>query len=225
MKVFIGYSNRLFSDGIEAILNGIDDFEVIHSSNLDDSLLNQSGMMEEADVLILECDYPRRPELNLIHGLLKRFTGLNIFLLSYQPGLQYGMELLNSGIVAYILKTCSKSDLLSALNKIADHKNYFCSEITRELVAASKKVENERDQVLTEREIEILGLLVNCHSSGEIANRLQISENTVKTHKRNVQAKIGTANILDMFMYALKNNIVDIANTDLCSSCPYFSEN
>lgn len=224
-KIFIGYSNRLFADGLEALIKGFDDFEVMHTYPLGDALIKQSGLLDDIDALIIECDQPKRQEINLIHSLQDRYPGIRILLISYQPGLQIGMEILDSGISSYLLKACTSNDLQTALDKISQNKEYFCSDITKELISTSKKIHDEKQHELTNREVEVLSLLVDCQTSWEIAEKLQISENTVKTHKRNLQSKLGANNLLDMFMYALKNNIVDVRSTEFCSGCPYFNQN
>lgn len=63
---------------------------------------------------------------------------------------------------------------------------------------------------LTEREIEILKLVVDEISTLEIATKLELSKRTVDTHRRNIMRKTGASNLIGLFKYALKNNIVEI---------------
>ena len=226
MKLFIIYSNKLFSDGLEAIISGNNNnnFEIVNSYPFAEIFTKNNKLFEGIHILIIEVDKIQAQELNAIYSVLKDFPDLKILLLSTKPSIKYGMELLDSGISAYLLKTCTQNDLFTALKKIAENKEYFCSEITKEIIHASNSIEKEKDHILTEREIEILSRMLDCQSSNEIANSLNISENTVKTHKRNIQAKLGTRNILELFSYALKNNILDIKTTGLCPYCPHFTQ-
>ena len=230
MQITIGYINRLFSDGLESIISGFDDFEVVQSFSIPKmvSLLKGNGFpvnFNGTEIIILECDHPCRSDLTFIKFILKSHPEIRIFLISYLPDHRIGGELLESGISAYILKDCSQVDLLTGLTKIMDHKNYFCSDITKALVVASLKDIDEHDSLLTNREKEILTFLVHNHTTCDVADKLKISANTVKTHKRNIQAKLGAHSILDLFMYALRNNLVDFGEHDLCMECPYFNEN
>jgi len=224
-KIFIAYVNRLFADGIEALIKGFENFEVVNLYPLGDTINNQKGFLNGIDILIIESNYPKRFELDLIYSLLDTYKSIKILLFSNQPGLKYGLELLDCGISGYLLKSCSANDLSVALNKIADNKSYFCSDITMELISASNKTENENKDILTKREVEILSQMMNCQCSKTIADQLQISVNTVRTHKRNIQTKLGVTSILEIFMYAMKNNLVDITSEEFCSDCLYFRKN
>ena len=63
---------------------------------------------------------------------------------------------------------------------------------------------------LTEREIEILKLVVEETSTIEIAQKLELSKRTVDTHRRNIMRKTGATNVIGLFKFAIKNNIVEI---------------
>jgi len=179
-----------------------------------------------SNILLLELDIPRKSDLQLIKSVLAIRPDLLILLLSSPPSSQISFDLIESGISAYILKSCQSNDLLSALNKIVDGNNFFCSKITKKLI--SEKVSNGTHKtlsLLTQREKEVLIMLVNNTSSCEVAVKLNISHNTVKTHKRNIQAKLGIHSMIGMLLYAVRNSLVEVGYHDLCHACPHYSNN
>jgi len=225
-KVNIGYTNRLFAEGLELMIKGFEGYELVHSLRNDKILSYPTLKLNETNLLIMELDIPKKSDLDLIFSILEYYAGSLILLISGHPSPGMAAELIDSGISAYLLKSCIPTDLKSALDKISDGKNFFCSTITAELlVGKNKNQHDEKLNLLTQREKEILILLVNNNPTCEVAQKLKISENTVKTHKRNIQSKLGFNSIIEMLLYAVRNSMVEVGYHDLCLACPYFSNN
>lgn len=224
--ITLGYTNRLFAEGLELMVKSFEGFEVLHSIPVDDLLNHFEKKQNGPKILILELDTPRKRDLLLIQSTLEARPDLLILLLTTTPSPTISFDLIESRISAYILKSCQSTDLLSALNKIINGENFFCSTITKKLI--SEKGNNGQHKtlsLLTQREREILVMLVNNSSTGEAADKLSISQNTVKTHKRNIQAKLGIHSMIGMLLYAVRNSLVEVGYHDLCSACPHYSNN
>ena len=224
--ITLGYTNRLFAEGLELIVKSFEGFEVLYSIPKEELINYVSRKHSIPKILILELDIPKKSDIRMIQAILEARPGLLILLLTSTPSPGISFELIESGISAYILKSCSTSDLLGALDKITNDKNYFCSTITMKLI--SKKENNGQHKtlsLLSQREREILVLLVNNSSTCDIADKLSISQNTVKTHKRNIQAKLGIHSMIGMLLYAVRNGLVELGYHDLCHACPHFSYN
>ncbi len=221
-NICIAYSNRLFAEGLELIFKLFDEYQVVQSSPVD---IDHTGYSNNLDIVIFEFDYPKKEDVKKILSILNTHPGILILVISNLSSNNISSELLESGISGYLLKACSKEDLLNALNKMSEGKNYFCTDITRELICAEKKIQNNNETLLTEREKEILIQLVTKNSTNEVAEILNISENTVKTHRRNIRTKLGAQNSIGMFLYAIRNKLLEFSDHDLCLECPYFSNN
>lgn len=220
-QVLIGYSSRLFSNGLESIIDGFDKFTVENSVPVGDKLKSLLGNNGTPDFLILEVDHPGKRDLSYIKLLAESHASVKILLLSHLSNSHMTSDLLESGILGYLLKSCSRQDLLSALTKMSEDKPYFCSDITTTLLASQHVNETSTVHTLTEREIAILTLLVQGQTNKDVAEHMRISENTVKTHRRNIQKKFGTSNLLGMVRYACRENLVDFGCAEFCTTCPY----
>lgn len=220
-QVLIGYTSRLFSHGLEAILEHFENFSLFGSALVGERLTSALGANGMPDFLILETDTPRERDLSYIGFLAERFPSVKILLISQLAHRQMTAKLLESGISGYLLKSCTSKDLLTALLKMSEEKPYFCSDITKTLLASSNSQTEPEEYALTERETEILALLVQSHTNKYIADNLSISENTVKTHRRNIQKKFGVSNLLGMVRYACRENLVDFGCDEFCKSCHF----
>jgi DNA-binding NarL/FixJ family response regulator len=161
-NVNIGFTNRLFAEGLELMINKFEGFEVLHSIHKE-KLLNYSSLnLSDKEILILELDIPRKSDIKFIQTILEAYPGINILLITSSPSLNISAVIIESGISAYLLKSCISIDLLSSLEKISNGKNYFCSTITGALlVKKGDGYQSEALNLLTIREKEVLVMLVN----------------------------------------------------------------
>ena len=221
--VIIAYTSRLFSHGLERIIDGFEKFTVVGSFPVGDKLNPTLVNHGTPDFLIIEIDIPGKGDLEYIRLLTQMHTSVRILLISHLSNRQITGELLESGILGYILKSCSSEDVLSALKKMLENTPYFCSHITKTLLSSSGSNQNPDEQILTVRELEVLSLLVQSYTNKYIADNLQISENTVKTHRRNIQKKFGVSNLLGLVRFACREQLIDFGCEEFCTTCPHIN--
>lgn len=219
-SIFIGYTTRLFGEGLGSIVRGFENFNLVDTVPIGKELFKNLSLTGSDEILILEINCPGKRDLDHIKELIKSFPLVKVLLLSMLPRKDIGIQLLDSGISGYLLKSCGEADLLSALNKIIDNKPYFCSDITQNLFTGKNKDQVNTDITLSDREKEVLSLLVNNHTNKQIALKLNLSENTVKTHRRNIHSKFGVSNLLGLVRYACRANLIDFGDDGYCPG-PY----
>lgn len=220
-QIVIGYTSKLFSDGLESMIDGFDEFAVMERAPVGKELFDRLKLVNGVDILIIELNFPGNKDLLNLHSLITTLPLTKIMLLSHLPRNHMSSKLIESGIDAYLLKSCTRQDMLTALNKIRDNKNYFCSDITKNIMTVNKLSQNKKEMELTPRENEILTMLVNCKTSNQIAKKIGLSENTVKTHRRNMLTKFGVNNLVGMVRYACRTNLIDFGGDEFCRECPH----
>ncbi len=112
---------------------------------------------------------------------------------------QYIVEMLAAGASGYLLKNTGHDELLAAIRTAARGDSYFSQQVSAKLLQAITQQKEvlpvkNTDNLLTERETEILKLIAEEHSNAEIANKLFISIRTVDTHRRNLLEKLQAKN-------------------------------
>ena len=118
------------------------------------------------------------------------------------PEKSYIDQLIAVGADGCLLKSRGSKDLLEAILRVSDNRSYFDS--IRDFAAKDEHpVYN-----LSEREIEITRLIVNGLTSADIAEKLFLSEHTVKTHRKNIFRKIGINSISQLTSFAINNQII-----------------
>lgn len=221
ISVIIGYKTKLLSDGLKRVLNHYEGFSVIADYPIGDYAHSEVPEHTSETLYILELNCPAQRDLGYIQHINGVYPHHKIITLSYLPRHDMIVELLDSGISGCFLKSCGAEDLIMGMRKIAEGKPYFCSEITRNMLTARKKNVSQAEFDLTERERDVLGMLVNSYSNKQIASALSLSENTVKTHRKNIHAKFGVSNLIGLVRYACRTNLIDFGDDGFCLVCPY----
>lgn len=221
--ILIGYTTRLFADSIESMIESFGKFTVVEKAKLGNKLLSALQRIKKIDIVVIELCRLIKSDLQYFESLRTKYPHVKILLLSHMASADYNREIINSGINAYILKTCSKEDFITALNKLVDNKFYYCSDITKSITNNNTATQEEQIK-LTLREKEILSMLVNCKTNYQIAEDLGLSENTIKTHRKNILTKFGTNNLLGMVRYACRSRLLNYGNDEFCTVCPHCSE-
>ena len=217
----IGYHNRLHAEGLKSMINENDHYKVTDMIENGRNLI-QSLKSKKDDLLIIDLVYPGCDSIEYIKEIKRISKNLKILLIS--DLILNGMfsDLLNTGIEGYILHTCTKRDLDTAILKVLDNEPYICTTITSQVFRKLGQNSNQNEKFkLTSRENEVLGLLIKMNSNKSIASELNISELTVKTHRKNIMKKFGSKNLLSLVRYACRENLINGKNDDFCKGCTH----
>ena len=218
--IFIGYEDRLIYEGFAALISTRSDLNVLGGAKNGDEVLNRLKFISPK-ILIVEISIPNSKNISYLHDLHSDFPLVNILLISNLCNHGNISKVMETGIISFILKDCTREDFYNAISHILEGKKYYCSTITQLLLKEYREMQNDDNRVLTRREKEVLRRLVNGNTNKEISSELLINESTVKTHRKNLMEKIGADNLLSLVRYACRNSLVDFGEDTFCLSCPY----
>jgi len=144
-------------------------------------------------------------------------SGIQAIILTVYDDLEIAAEAIRAGAIGYIMKDCGKEQLLKAINSAAEGVPLVASAITQKLVTLLSKqgslvttVEHTEDSLLslTDRESDVLRLVVKGFSNKAVARELGITISTVKTHLRNVFRKLDVQDRAQLIIKAIKEGII-----------------
>jgi len=156
------------------------------------------------------------PELNGIEAttqIMHDHPKTRIVALSTHTRGKHVRAMLEAGAHAYVTKQNAAGELLRAVRKVQHGQKYLSSDITDTVVAGLIDREVEDDSAthqLGGREREVLQLIAEGYTSGEIASHLHISTNTVDTHRRNIMRKLDLHTVADLTKYAIREGITGV---------------
>lgn len=201
IKILIIENETLVRVGICAILEAEKDFEIVGDARTSDEgfrLFRET----RPDVTLMSLRLPEACAVDEIGNFLEFAPRAKIIILASHAGDAEINRALQGGAYGYILRDISESELIKAIRAVAAGKKYIPSEI------ATILSENLGQESLTPSEQRILEMIVAGQSNKEMAFDLSISENTVKTHVKNIFEKLAVSDRTSAATSAIKRGLV-----------------
>ena len=156
-------------------------------------------------LIVMDCAMPRMNGLQATRKILQREPQALVLMLSMHPEDTLVRQALEAGARGYILKNAVDLELGAAIRRVAAGETVLDSQLARP--AALK---GERSSGLTQRELEILQMIVAGKSAKEIASALDLSVNTVSVHRANIMDALGIHKTAELVTYAIRNGLVNL---------------
>jgi len=215
VRVLIVDDHSLFRHGISAVLTNQENISVVGEA------VNGLEAIEKAeqlrpDVILMDLNMPQCSGLEATQALQTKMPQVNILVLTVSDNEADLFAAIKFGATGYILKNTEPEELVQAIYHIAQGGVILSPIMASKLLAefkdletgAEKKPAQEAESNLSPREDEVLHLVSQGATNKEIADSLFISENTVKTHLRNIMDKLHLANRSQAAAYAVKRGLV-----------------
>lgn len=193
----------LLRDGIAALIGSQSDMELVAEASNGREALEQFRK-HRPDITLMDLQMPEMSGIDAISAIRGEFPEARIIVLTTYAGDAQITRALKAGARAYLLKGLLRKELLETIRAVhAGHKR-LSSE------AAAEVAEHAVDELLTPREIDVLRLVAAGNANKEIAAQLSVTEETVKSHVRNILAKLGANDRTHAVAIGLKRGIIDL---------------
>lgn len=162
------------------------------------------------DLVITDISMPGMSGVELTRKLKNEFPEIKVLVLSMHNEREIISEILLSEAEGYVLKNSGKKDFISAIHNILNGDTYFSSEVLKIMTDRVRKQARQEEVTaqLTDREMEIINLIVREFTTSEIAEKLFISPRTVDSHRKNILVKTNSKTIVGLMKYAFRNGLV-----------------
>ena len=208
IKVLLTDDHQIIIDGLKSLLKNSDEIVVGAEANNGREALRILELLS-IDVVLMDIDMPILNGIETLKEIRKQFRNVKVIILSMHNEAGMIKSLMDIGANGYLLKSCSQDELIGAIKKVSTGQNYFSTDVTLALLNTSTTSTSEqRNELLTDRETEILKLIAAGFSNKEIGDQLFISHRTVDTHRTNLMKKLDVNNIAGLISYAIRNGIV-----------------
>ena len=203
--------HKIIRDGLKLYFEDSEEYAVSAEAENGEKAL-EILKEKEFDIVITDISMPEMDGITLTQRIKEKDPSQKVMALTMMGENQHIKHMLSAGVNGYILKNSDKSEILKAIETILAGENYYSGEVTKIIMdsMSGKKKPTQRltlETPLTNREKEVLKLIVKEYSNQEIADELFISVRTVDAHKRNLLEKTGCKNIAGLVVYALEHNI------------------
>ena len=198
--------------GLKLLLESHPGFKVVsEASDGNQAVANATAV--KPDVAVLDIAMPNLNGIEAAQRISAQLPQTSIIVLSMHSDEGYVLRALKAGARGYLLKDSGESDLIQAIMAVSEGKAFFSPEISKVLAEdyvreINMRGADDRYDLLTSRERELLQLLVEGKSNKDIAALLNLSLYTVETHRRNLQTKLNLHSFPELILYAVRKGII-----------------
>jgi DNA-binding NarL/FixJ family response regulator len=203
IRVLAVDDHPLLREGIAALISTEEDMELIGEASNGREALDLFRKCHP-DVTLMDLQMPEMNGIDAIGAIRSEFPDARIIVLTTQPGDVQVFRALKAGARAYLSKVMLRKELLDTIRAVHAGQKRLSGE------AAAEIAEHAADDALTPREIDVLRLVAVGNANKEIGALLSLTEVTVKSHVKNILAKLGANDRTHAVTIALKRGIIDL---------------
>jgi DNA-binding NarL/FixJ family response regulator len=213
IRLMLVDDHAVLRDGLRNIISVEEEIEVVGEAvSGDDALLQVEKC--QPDMILMDINMPLKNGVEVTGILKKKYPHIKILVLTMHSHEEYFMAAIREGADGYLLKDAPSDQVVEAIRSVARGESVIHPSMTRKLLAFhQQKQTQQEDTTLTEREKEVLLCLVEGLSNKEIADRLFISDKTVKIHVSKIFKKLNVKSRSQVVIHAVQHQLVPFPST------------
>jgi two-component system response regulator NreC len=209
LRVVIVDDHAVVRTGLRLVLDAEDDIETVgEAGDAREAVFEVRA--QKPDVILMDVTMPGKSGIEAIPDVLKEVPEAKVLVLSMEDDPKYVREAFSAGAAGYVLKEAADAEVVVAIREVAGGGRYVHPSLGARLAAADAEAARAAaDEVLSEREREVLRLLALGHTNQEIAKMLYISVRTAETHRAHIMQKLRLGTRAELVRYALDHGMLE----------------
>ena len=209
-RVLLADDHAMVRRGLRLVLDGEPDLDVVAEAG-DGAEAVAQAVQDEIDLAVLDVAMPRMTGIQATRELSRRKPEVRTLILSMHDNERYFFEALKAGASGYVLKSSADRDLVDACRSALRGEPFLYPKAVTALIRDYLRRDDVDDEFdpLTARELEIVKLIAEAHSTKDIADLLVISPKTVERHRANILQKLGMRDRVELARYAIRRGLIE----------------
>jgi two-component system, NarL family, response regulator NreC len=211
-RILLADDHGIVRQGLRSVLSRDSTFEIVGEAADGREAVALAESLDP-NVVIMDIAMPGLNGIDATAQIVKRNPGVAVLILSMHSDETYLLRALNAGAKGYLLKDSADVDLVRAVREALRGRPFFSPEIAQVLLedylrALQQKQLQDSYDLLTDREKQVLQLLAQGKNNKDIATALDLSTNTVESHRNNLMKKLSLHNTAELVLYAVRKKII-----------------
>jgi len=210
IRIIIADDHGLMRAGLRALLSAEHGF-VVMAETRDGLEVLEVSVKLQPDVVLMDISMPGAGGIETTRKLKARLPSVRVLILTIHEDKALLKEAIQAGADGYILKRAVESELITAIHAVMRGELYVHPAMTRALLAeqpvAARPAPSGLVDPLTNRELDVLRLIVKGYTNRQMADRLNLSVRTVESHRANLMDKLGLRSRVELVRWATENGL------------------
>jgi two-component system response regulator NreC len=210
-KILLVDDHGIMLAGLENLLNELPEMVVVGTARCGKESVALCRRLKP-DLVIMDVVLPDIIGMEAAKQILAAQPAVKILALSMHPDRRYVIGMLRAGAMGYLCKESAFDELVQAIRSVSEGQVYISPAIGRvvlDYIMGKEEAAPAEKALLTERELEVLGLLGEGLTTKEVAKRLFLSHKTVHTHRLNIMEKLGVKGTAGLIKWSIKLGLTD----------------
>ncbi len=203
--------HKMFLDGMISILSSEKQYNIVLTSTKGKQIIKylEINSNEKIDLIITDISMPEINGITLNKIIKEKHKNIKTLVVSMHNDADMIDNLIKHDVDGYVPKNAEKNEFLLAIKTIFKGEKYFSKEI-KDIYLENKFYKKKQEEIkLTQREIDVIILIAEEHTTQEIADKLFLSKHTIESYRKNLIAKLGVRNLAGLTKYAIKMKYVE----------------
>lgn len=214
IKVLIAEDHTIVRQGLSVLINRQPDMQVVSEAENGKEAIEKTKELRP-DVVLMDIAMKNMNGVEATARIKKMAQEVKVLVLTMYDNEEYIFQILRSGASGYLLKDAAMTDLISAIRAVNRGESYLSPSISKKVIEdyirrAEMGEKKGTNDVLSDREKEILQLIAEGHTYDQIASILCISKKTVETHRANIMDKLNIHDKVGLVKYAIRKGLIKL---------------
>ncbi|MBS0235026.1 MAG: response regulator transcription factor [Proteobacteria bacterium] len=208
IRVLLVDDHAVVREGYRRLIEKQVDIEVIGEAG-DAVSAYKLFKVTKPDIVIVDISMPGRGGIDLVHQLRQLDGNARVLMFTMHANATFAQQAFRAGARGYVTKSSPPDVLVSAIRSVQAGRPALCAEINRAIATSHLLDENPATEALSPREFEILRMILDAKSTGEIADAFNLSPKTVANHHYAIKSKLGVQSDIELVFFCMRQGLVE----------------
>ena len=210
IRVIVAEDHAIVREGLCALIEKQSDIEVVYEAQNGQQAVEQAARLKP-DLVIMDVSMPGINGIEATRQIITAINDVRVLALSAHDKPEYVTDMIKAGVSGYLLKDCLTSELVNAIRKVVEGESYLSSRIATVVIEEHKKQHlpstHSMNAILKKHEIEVLKLLAEGKTAGQIAEQYNVTVKAIEAKRRRMFDKLAIDNFADLVKYAIREGL------------------